>query len=141
MNLILGLKKFLRERKSAIILLIVLVPFGFYSKLYSGPLAEWVNDSLGGVLYVIFWCLVFYVFVPTVNPLKIAALVFIITCVLELLQLWKPEALEYLRGNFLGNTLLGSSFSWLDFLHYAIGAFIAFLLIIFLRSFDKDVQQ
>lgn len=140
MKLILGLKKIFGERKYAIILLILLVPFGFCTKFYSGPLSEWVNDSLGGVLYVIFWCLVLFLFAPNTKPLKIVLLVFIVTCAVEFLQLWKPAALESMRSNFLGRTLLGSSFSWLDFFHYAIGAFIAFLLIIFLRSLDKDVQ-
>ncbi|MGP8243973.1 MAG: hypothetical protein ACLQVN_05585 [Bryobacteraceae bacterium] len=46
------------EQRWVLISLLVLVPVGFYSKFYRGPVREWVNDSLGGTFYVIFWCLV-----------------------------------------------------------------------------------
>jgi hypothetical protein len=120
---------FLVKRKQTITTLIVIIPIGFYTKFYSGPASEWVNNSLGGILYVIFWSLLFFLLAPKVNPIKIASIVFILTCTLEFLQLWHPNILESFRSNFLGRTILGSSFSWLDFLHYFVGFIISFALI------------
>jgi hypothetical protein len=35
--------------------LLVTVPVGVYTKFHQGPAADWVNNSLGGVFYEIFW--------------------------------------------------------------------------------------
>lgn len=117
-------------------MIIFMVPVGFYTKFYSGPFSEWVHNSLGGVIYVIFWSLLFYLLAPNVNPLKIASSVFIITCILEFMQLWHPPFLEVVRKNFLGRALIGSSFSWLDMVHYIIGFFISYSFIILLRKIE-----
>jgi hypothetical protein len=45
-------------RTRLLIALAILTPLGFTTKVYTGPGAWWVNDYLGGVLYVIFWMLV-----------------------------------------------------------------------------------
>ncbi len=42
--------------------LLIIVPLGLYSKFYSGPAANWVNNSLGGVFYEVFWCLLIFLF-------------------------------------------------------------------------------
>jgi hypothetical protein len=55
---------------------------------------------------------------------KIPAWVFIITSALEVLQLWHPKFLEMIRSSFIGSALIGTTFSWLDFPHYAMGCFI-----------------
>jgi hypothetical protein len=99
----------------------VIVPVGFYSKYYSGPAAGWVNHSLGGVFYTLFWCLLAYWFLPHSKPWRIALAVFTVTCLLEMLQLWHPPFLEWLRSFFIGATLLGTTFAWLDFPYFAIG--------------------
>jgi hypothetical protein len=103
---------------------LAIVPLGFYTKFYSGPAADWVNDSLGGVFYEIFWCLVISLLFSKANPLAIALAVFVVTCTLEFLQLWHPPFLELIRRNFIGGTILGSSFSWSDFPYYFIGSVI-----------------
>lgn len=110
-----------------IISLLVIVPLGFYCKYYDGPAAAWVNDSLAGLFYEIFWCLLIFLFLPQVDPLKIAVGVFLATSVLEFLQLWHPPVLEYLRSFFLGAALLGTSFVWWDFVYYFIGCLIGWV--------------
>jgi uncharacterized BrkB/YihY/UPF0761 family membrane protein len=112
----------------------IITPLGFYSKFYEGPASEWVNNSLGGVLYVIFWCLLFSIPCSRVRPWKIALWVLLATCLLEVLQLWHPPFLETIRSTFIGGTLLGNSFTWLDFPHYLTGAAISWWLIGFLRG-------
>ena len=110
-----------------LISILIIVPLGLYSKFYSGQAENWVNNSLGGVLYVIFWCLFAFLFLSNTKPSKIAAVVFAVTCFLEFLQLWHPTFLEFLRSNFVGRTILGTSFTWLDFPYYLVGCGIGWL--------------
>jgi hypothetical protein len=110
-----------------LISILIITPVGFYSKFYQGPAASWVNNSLGGMFYVIFWCLVVFLFFPKRKPEKIAAIVLTITCLLEFLQLWHPLFLELLRSYFIGATILGSSFTWMDFPYYFLGSAIGWL--------------
>jgi hypothetical protein len=109
------------RRKWTLISIAVIVPVGFLTKFYSGPWESWVNNSLGGILYVIFWSLVFFLVFPRTRVWKITGIVLLTTCVLECLQLWHPPFLESIRSTFLGATLLGNSFSWLDLVHYLVG--------------------
>ncbi len=117
------------KQKRALILLLLITPIGFYTKIYSGPAAQWVNDSLGGVLYEIFWCLLFFLFFVKAKAWVIATSVFIVTCFLEVLQLWHPEFLEIIRSYFIGRTLLGTSFNLYDFIYYFIGSGIGYLIL------------
>jgi hypothetical protein len=117
------------KQKWALILLLLITPIGFYTKIYSGPGASWVNDSLGGVFYEIFWCLLVFLFVVKAKAWVIATSVFIVTCFLELLQLWHPEFLEIIRSYFIGRTVLGTSFNLYDFIYYFIGSGIGYLIL------------
>jgi hypothetical protein len=105
--------------------LLILTPLGFLTKSYVGPAAPWVRDSLGGVLYEMFWCWIVVLFCPKFNPWKTALAVFLVTSVLEVAQLWHPPFLEVIRRTFLGAALLGTTFAWLDFPHYLLGCLIA----------------
>jgi hypothetical protein len=107
--------------------LLVTVPLGLYTKFYSGPAANWVNNSFGGVFYEIFWCLLIFLFLDAGKPWVIAVWVLVLTCCLEFLQLWHPPFLELLRGNFIGRTILGTSFAWSDFPYYVLGCGIGWL--------------
>lgn len=113
-----------------ILTLIVIIPLGFSTKYYSGPAEDWINNSLGGLFYEIFWCLVAAFICIKVRPIKIALWVFIITCLLEFLQLWHPEFLELFRNNFFGRTILGNSFNWMDFPYYFAGSLIGYFILV-----------
>jgi hypothetical protein len=117
------------KQKWALILLLFITPLGFYTKIYPVPGASWVNDSLGGVFYEIFWCLLVFVLLVNARAWLIATSVFIITCFLEVLQLWHPEFLKVIRSYFIGRTLLGSSFNLYDFIYYFIGSGIGYLIL------------
>jgi len=119
--------------KSSVSLLVITVA-GFYTKFYTGPATGWVRNSLGGALYEIFWCILAAIFFRKTNPWKIAATVFIITSVLECLQLWHPPFLEFIRGYFIGRTLIGTTFAWSDFFYYILGSGIGWLWIKILRK-------
>ena len=79
------------------------------------------------ILYEIFWCLLIFLIFLKAKPGTIAVSVFSITCILEFLQLWHPPFLEELRSVFIGKTLLGTTFAWSDFPHYAAGCGIAWI--------------
>ena len=102
--------------------LTVVVPLGFATKLYGGAGSQWVNSHAGGVLYVIFWVLVAIFIRPEIRPWAAGALVFAATCLVEALQVLSTPTLEAVRSTFLGQALIGSTFSWWDFPHYLMGA-------------------
>lgn len=123
------LKSFLARNRRLLLVLIFVMPLGFYTKFYTGPLQDWVNNSLGGVFYEIFWCLVLALLFRRLRPVSIAGVVLLVTCALEFLQLWHPPFLESLRVNFIGATILGSSFTWSDFPYYLIGSIMGYYLL------------
>ncbi len=59
--------------------------------------------------------------------MKIAVVVFAITCALEVLQLWDAVFLEKIRETFLGMALIGTCFVWWQFPHYALGSLVGLL--------------
>ena len=105
----------------------VIVPAGLYSKFYRGPGAHWVNDSLDGVFYEIFWCLFLSLGLARTDPRRLAGGVLAGTCILEFLQLWHPPFLEVVRSTFLGAAVLGTTFDWTDFPYYFAGSGIGWL--------------
>ena len=118
-----------RVRIAALVSLAIITPLGFLSKFYRGPGQLWANNSLGGLLYEVFWCLVVFVFLPRARPAAIAVWVFLITSALETLQLWHPWFLQAVRRTFIGATLIGTTFVWGDFFYYAVGCGAGFLVL------------
>jgi len=118
-----------RQRLIIFLLLIIIIPIGFLTKFYTGPFSIWVNNSLGGLFYEIFWCLVIAFIFVKAQPIKIGIWVFVVTCLLEFLQLWHPPFLELFRNNFFGRTILGSSFNWMDFPYYFFGSLMGYFVL------------
>jgi hypothetical protein len=117
-----------------LISILIITPIGFLSKFYQGPAASWVNDSLGGVFYEIFWCLVAFLFFPNSKPWKIATTILIVTCLLEFMQLWHPPFLQAIRSNFIGVTILGDSFTMSDFPYYFVGSGIGWVWLRWIKT-------
>jgi len=102
---------------------------------YEGWGQNWVRYYLSGSIYEIIWCLVLFFFWPyRANIVKIPAAVFIATCTLEFLQLWKVRFLEELRATLVGAAIIGTDFVWLQFPFYALGAAISLLLLAMLAK-------
>ncbi len=121
-----------RPRLRAILTLLAVTPAGFVCKFYAGPGRVWFNVHPAGAVYEIFWILVVFAVWPTRRVVKRApVVVFATTCALEALQLWHPPLLERLRATFLGAAILGTSFDWLDFPHYAAGCLAGWALLRF----------
>jgi len=118
-----------KRRLYLLILILIIIPAGFYSKFYNGSYHIWVNNSLGGALYEIFWCMMICFIFPKAKAIIIALTVLFVTCSLEIIQLWHPPFLEYLRSYFIGRTILGVSFNWFDFPYYFAGSLVGWLII------------
>jgi hypothetical protein len=116
-------------RTRILVALLLITPAGFATKFYRGPFSAWVADSLSGVFYEVFWCLAASFFFMRTGGKKTAIWVFAVTCILEIFQLWHPPFLETIRSTFIGRALIGTSFSWLDFLHYALGSLAGWWLL------------
>ena len=117
------------RQKWTIISLMIITTIGFYSKFYAGPAKDWVNNSISGAFYEIFWCILISLFIDSIKPWVIAAFVLIVTCLLEFLQLWHYPVLEWIRSFFIGRTVLGTSFTWSDFPYYFLGCGIGWIWI------------
>ena len=112
-------------RLRLLLVLANVVPVGLATKFYGGPAEVWVHAHAGGLLYVVFWCLLALAIWPQFSPWVIGVVVLVITSLLEFLQLWHPPLLQAIRSTFLGHALIGSSFSWSDFPYYGAGALAA----------------
>ena len=117
--------------------LATVIPAGFYCKFYSGLAANWARNSLSGVLYELFWCLLLFMLFERIKPWVIAVSVLMATCLLEFLQLWHPPFLELIRSTFIGRTFLGTSFTWLDFPYYLAGCAIGWIWLRGLQSLPE----
>ena len=129
------MKKF---RIITLLSILIITLLGFASKFYTGPAAKWFNNSLGGLLYVIFWSLVISFILIKAKPLKTVLSVFIITCILEFLQLWHPVFLEIIRDTFIGRTIIGTTFVLSDFIYYIIGSFAGWILLNKIRKLTNS---
>jgi hypothetical protein len=129
-------------RKYIVFALLLVTPAGFLFKFYSGPAQGWFNNYGAGLLYEIFWILIGFFFWPRKElASRIPVWVFIGTSVLEILQLWHPWILEKIRSYFLGRALIGTSFTWWDFPHYAIGCLVGWLVVSLIIKRCDDMEK
>jgi hypothetical protein len=90
-------------------------------------------------MYEIFWCMAVFLFRPCkAAATKIAVGVFLITSILEILQLWHPWFLQQVRSTFLGGALLGTTFVWWDFPYYVLGCFVGW---VWMRALCKRFER
>ena len=126
-----------KSRISILLCLLIITPLGLLSKAYTGIGKEWVQDYSGDILYEIFWCLVVFWFVLPIKDfawlntitLKISSWVFIITCAIEISQLWFYLVPQSIKSSLVWRMLLGAGFAWWDFPHYALGSLIGWWII------------
>lgn len=131
-------KKMTRYRFFIFLTLMIIIPIGLGSKWYKGPLENWFNHSAGGIFYEIFWIFLVTLIYPKIKPHITAIGVFIITSLLEFLQLWHPPFLHAIRENILGKLLIGTTFDGWDFLHYILGCMIAWF---FLETLQNQLAK
>ena len=108
--------------KLKLLILALLIPLGILTKFYAGPGSSFVNNHLGGVLYVVFFIFLASLVFQKTNALKLSLIVLAITCLLEFTQLIKTDSLNRLREYFVVHALIGSSFNLIDIPFYVIGS-------------------
>lgn len=110
------------SRVFLICILAALALIGVGTKLYHGWLERWFHNYAGAMVYELFWIVLFGALLPQARPWRIALSVFVVTCALEILQLYHPPLLEAIRSDFFGRALIGDGFDRWDFIYYVIGS-------------------
>lgn len=126
----------MHERQSivkTVVLIILVAALGVLAKLYPTEEAMWVCNHLAGTFYVVELALILHLIFPDHMAFLLAMAAFLITSLVEFLQIWHPGFLESFRASFIGHTILGSTFSWLDFPWYLGGALIGWGLLQWVR--------
>jgi len=99
-------------------------------RYYDGWGRYWVRYYFSGAVYVIIWSLLFFLFWPSRrNVIRIPIAVFTATCILEFLQLWRLDFLQAFRSTLAGAALMGTTFVWLQFPFYVLGAIVSIIML------------
>jgi hypothetical protein len=117
-----------------IVLIVIITALGFSAKLVPHGEATWLSNQLAGLFYVTELSLILYLFFPEHFIILLVIAAFLLTSMVEFMQLWHPAFLEPIRSSFLGHTIIGSTFSWLDFPWYVGGAVLGWLLLRWVRK-------
>lgn len=127
-----------RTTRRHLFALLILVPIGLSTKWYSGPFEQWVGNSSGGILYEMFWIWLIGILRPQGRPWISGIIVFSVTTGIEFLQLWHCSVLENIRASFVGRTLIGTSFTWMDLPYYAIGTMMGVIGSIYMKGRNDE---
>ncbi len=118
-------------RLKAALVCLVTVGVCFAYNHYRSQLPDWWRENGGGIPYVVFWITILFFLLPKrryILPISISAT--LVTCLLEVLQLWKPPWLTQIRSTTLGAALLGSGFVWHDIPPYFMGGLVGYLILL-----------
>ena len=122
----------MRERVIPFVAALMTGLLGYGLRFYA-PVPGWLRDASGGVAYVIFWMFAAVLVKPASAALQVSITVLALTCGIEFLQLWHPAWLEQIRRTLPGRLILGTTFDWLDFPPYLLGAILGWNLLRVIR--------
>jgi hypothetical protein len=127
-------RDFLKVRIISLIALVALSIVGFWMwKCYRGWADCWIRFYISSIVYVMILSVGLFTVLPSrKNVWRIPLIVFVLTCGLEFLQLYKPPILQAFRAMLIGAALIGTDFVWLQFPFYVIGALCSYLLLRFI---------
>lgn len=127
---------FKKTRIKISLCLIIAASLGFWMwRYYRGWGEYWVRFYVSGAVYEIIWCLFLFFFWPRrAYIVRIPLIVFISTCILEFLQLWKADFLRTFRATLIGAALIGTDFVWLQFPFYVFGSAVSVVLLAILAN-------
>ena len=130
----------LKTRVITGLLLFVLSATGLWMwRYYRGWEEYWIRYYISGIVYVMILSFGLFTIMPSrKNVLRIPLIVFVLTCGLEFLQLYKPPILQAFRATLIGAALIGTSFVWLQFPFYIGGALCSYFLLRILFSSATD---
>lgn len=125
------------KRSVKILLALILIIIGILTKHYSGPYSGFVNNHLGGIIYVVFWILLFSIIFPDYPLFKLVFLVLLFTCLIEFTQIIQNPFLSHLREYFIFRAIFGSTFNAIDYLYYIVGAIAGFIISLILNRIGQ----
>lgn len=132
-----------RRRWIALACVPLVIAVGLACKRYRGPGHIWVNHwGPASVAYEWLWMLLLFAGVPKPSAvMKIAGVVFVGTCLIEVSQLCQAEWLVELRRIRIVQLVLGTTFSWWDFPAYAVGCGLGICLLNLLCRLDVAAKD
>lgn len=111
----------------------LIIPLGYSVRFSTALKMPLLQDIVGSLAYQVLIMLMVAFFYPRTSLVKIAVWVWIASSVGELLQLWQPPLLQAIRSTWLGRVVLGNTFTLSDFPPYAMGSFLGWLGLKWLR--------
>lgn len=123
-------------RVALLLTIVFIVPLGYFVR-FSPIFPDWFSDVFGSIAYQIFFIALVQFWFPKVSIAKTAIGVFLFSCAIEFLQLWKPPFLQAIRTTLPGRLVLGNTFLWADFPPYIIGNVVGWLLIRSLKKLSR----
>jgi hypothetical protein len=124
-----------------ILLMVLVLITALYTKEYKGEYQVLINTKLGGIFYVLFSSLMFSVLFKRLAPAFAVLLALGLTSLLEFIQYFRFPFMLNLANHKVFAYLFGTSFSWHDFTYYFVGAAIALLLLMLLRTSDPQAVE
>jgi hypothetical protein len=116
----------LKRRLWAGVFIVASVLVGYYLRFYQGPAQAWVHRFSGGLLSVCFWSFLLSLFLPDLRAKVLAVTITAFACGVELSLLIHQPMVTYLRGAFIGRSMVGPPFAWFDLAAYLVGGLLAY---------------
>lgn len=110
----------------------LIVALGLGTKFYSDWDPAWVSDFLGDALYEMAWIWLIGAIWVRWRAERIAIAVFLTTALIECSQLIPFPAAW--KAQLWWRLLLGTHFSWMDFVYYAVGCLLGAVSLIWLKT-------
>ncbi len=122
-------------------ILFFLVPLGLGTKFYSGPWENWVHSFAGDIFYPMFWLFLIFFFRPEIRITKTAGMTFLGCVLIELTQLFSTPWLHFLRSSFIGRSLIGTHFVFMDIFYYGIGCILGAFIYHYIKQFEYQTKN
>lgn len=111
----------------------LIIPLGYSVRFAPGLGLPLLQDIVGSLAYQVLLMLIAAFFYPRASLVKVAVLVCLASCAIELLQLWQLPLLQTIRATWAGRVILGNTFTASDFPPYVMGSFLGWLALKWLR--------
>jgi hypothetical protein len=85
---------------------------------------------------MVYWALAFVA--PSAPVIRVAAYALAISYLDELSQLYQAAGINQIRATTVGHLFLGSAFSWLDLLAYAVGVWFCSAIEVIVLKLVRD---
>ena len=110
------------------VLTIITIPLGLGSRIYDNDLPQIITAYAGDVLYATLIFFILRLIWPFGKMWKTTAICYFICIAIETLQLYQAPWFQKIRYTPPMGLILGYGFLWSDWVSYAIGTFLGWLV-------------